>query len=69
MTSWVITEIVHPLLRRAGSNVATALTALGVSSGQIEIIVAGLVAAGAVATELAWSHLVRKRIRDTGKPK
>lgn len=60
MKRFILNELAKPVLRRFGSYLAGALTALGVAAPSVDQIETGLVALGLVAVDLVSSHWNRK---------
>lgn len=58
-------EVVMPLLRRAGTVVATYLITVGATNDTAETIVVGLFAAASLSYDLTASWLVRRSRKET----
>ena len=59
-TAVILQEIAYPFIRRASGYLAVSLGSYGVATSEIEVIVAGVVAAGGVAVDLILSAVNRR---------
>ncbi|WP_299747814.1 hypothetical protein [uncultured Tateyamaria sp.] len=60
MKNVVMSELVMPLFRRAGTVLGTYLIAKGADAEMANQVVFGVAALGAFCVDLLWSHIDRK---------